>query len=56
PPSTGGPPPPPPPPPEPEKVEDPRTEKYRKMLLVRIPRDAVRHKMMGDGFDEATIE
>ena len=32
PPPTGGPPPPPPPPPEPEKVEDPRTEKYRKML------------------------
>ncbi|CAF1011092.1 unnamed protein product [Rotaria sordida] len=58
PPPTGGPPPPPPPPPppEPEKVEDPRTEKYRKMLAVRVPRDAVRHKMIGEGLDQATIE
>ncbi|CAF1024118.1 unnamed protein product [Rotaria sp. Silwood1] len=50
------PPPPPPPPPEPEKIEDPRTEKYRKMLAVRVPREAVRHKMVGEGLDQATIE
>jgi len=56
PPPTGGPPPPPPPPPEPEKVEDPRTEKFRKMLAVRVPPEAVRHKMISEGFDKATIE
>ncbi|UJR15293.1 hypothetical protein I4U23_002246 [Adineta vaga] len=50
------PPPPPPPPPEPEIVEDPRTEKYRKMLAVRVPRQAVRHKMIAEGLDQATIE
>lgn len=50
------PPPPPPPPPEPEPVVDPRTEKYRKMLILRIPREAVRHKMKGDGCDAEMIE
>ncbi|CAF1011003.1 unnamed protein product [Adineta ricciae] len=61
PPSGGGipvppPPPPPPPPAEPAKVEDPRTEKYRKMLAMRVPREGVRHKMIADGLDQETIE
>ncbi|CAF0982838.1 unnamed protein product [Adineta ricciae] len=50
------PPPPPPPPAEPAKVEDPRTEKYRKMLTMGVRREAVRHKMVIDGLDQEMIE
>ncbi|CAF0832920.1 unnamed protein product [Didymodactylos carnosus] len=49
--------PPPPPPPEPPQVEaDPRMEKYKKMLAMRVPPQGVRQQMVIDGIDKELIE